>query len=79
MDEAHFEIDPQAGGGVILKWKGEKPLVLERIITAGGKELPVISGLNVLAPGAPLTLPFGAAGKIRAIGDVIRNGVVVRD
>lgn len=75
-------------GIAVFRYCGETAFSPARIVAPSGEDMPVLPGI-VFAPGMTLGLPlipWEAAGegsprvraKVRATGDVIRNGQVVR-
>lgn len=73
-------------GIAVFRYTGRTAVFPVRIVAPSGDEMPVLAGCS-FAPGMTLGLPTiprpaGAKSgpmKIRAMGNVIRNGMVVRD
>jgi hypothetical protein len=73
-------------GTAVFRYCGETPFSPARIVAPSGEDMPILPGVS-FAKGMTLGLPSippAVAGqsrpfKVRAMGDVIRNGQVVRD
>lgn len=66
-----------AAGNVTFRYNGDMPLVVTRIAHPLGFDLPALP--YPVVAGARITVPPRPAARVAMVGDVIRNGVVVKD